>query len=305
MIGRLQAKILTAYERHLTAQLETTPDHVAVIQDGNRRYARKQGKKATAGHRAGAETTEQVLRWCQEFDIKELTLYAFSTENFRRPSEEQEAIFELIERKLREFAEADDVHRNGVNISIIGQREQLPDSVRAAASYAESKTAGYDQFALNVALAYGGRASLLSGARSIAQAAAARELDPEEIDVQTVEKHLYDQSVSDVDLIIRTGGNQRTSNFLPWHANGNEAAVYFCAPYWPSFSRVDFLRGMRTYQARKDSWEQHRTRRSLALLRHLGQAELEELDGNERDELRSKTESQSPAKQLLSSWRSR
>jgi tritrans,polycis-undecaprenyl-diphosphate synthase [geranylgeranyl-diphosphate specific] len=256
----------TAYERLLEREIDGVPDHVAVIQDGNRRYARERGSDATEGHHAGAETTEQVLEWCEQLGVEELTLYAFSTENFERPPEERAALFDLLERKLREFADADRVHDGGVEIRALGELDRLPERVRSAVDYAESRTADYDGFVLNVALAYGGRNELLSAARSVLRDVEAGDLEPGDVDVATVERRLYDRPVRDVDLIVRTGGDERTSNFLPWHANGNEAAVYFCAPYWPEFSRVDFLRAVRTYQHRERSWRRTRLERALALL---------------------------------------
>jgi len=276
VIEWLRTRVRRAYEHQLERAVDEPPEHVAVIQDGNRRYARKQGAEATDGHRAGAETTQDVLEWCQQLGIEELTLYAFSTENFDRPQEQLEVIFDLAEEKLYEFADAERVHENEVSIRAIGDLERLPERVREAIDYAAERTAGYDQFVLNVALAYGGRATMLSAARDVVEAAAAGDLDPEEIDVDTVEDRLYDRRVRDVDLIVRTGGAQRTSNFLPWQANGNEAAVYFCTPYWPEFSRADFLRGLRTYEHREESWRRTRARRGLALLRALGGVELAE-----------------------------
>ncbi|WP_123533693.1 polyprenyl diphosphate synthase [Halosimplex salinum] len=265
-----------AYERLLEWEVSGTPSHVAVIQDGNRRYARNRGDDATDGHRAGAETTEQVLEWCQELGVEELTLYTFSTENFDRPEEENEALFDLLCEKLREFADADRVHDSGVRIRAIGETQQLPERVRKAVDYAERRTAGYDTLNLNIALAYGGRAELLSAARDVAREVERDGLDPDEIDVATVERRLYEGPSRDVDLIVRTGGDERTSNFLPWHANGNEAAVYFCTPYWPEFRKVDFLRSIRTYEHREESWRKTRARRALALVRALGEAEVSE-----------------------------
>jgi tritrans,polycis-undecaprenyl-diphosphate synthase [geranylgeranyl-diphosphate specific] len=266
MRQRLTEWVRTAYERLLYREIDTVPDHVAVIQDGNRRYARRQGESAHEGHRAGAETTEQVLRWCRELGVSELTLYAFSTENFQRPSEEREALFDLVETKLLEFADAEEIHDNEVCICAIGDLDRLPSRVRDAVSHAERRTADYDSFQLNIALAYGGRAKLLTAARDVATAVDRGHLCAEEIDVDAIEQRLYRQPVRDVDLIVRTGGDERTSNFLPWHANGNEAAAYFCTPYWPEFSKVDFLRGIRTWQAREHSWRQTRTERAVALL---------------------------------------
>ncbi|AXR77025.1 polyprenyl diphosphate synthase [Natrarchaeobaculum sulfurireducens] len=269
-------RVDAVYEDVLSREVSGAPTHVAVIQDGNRRYARRTGGNAPDGHRAGAETTERVLEWCQEIGVEELTLYAFSTENFDRPDEENEALFDLLCEKLREFADADRVQENGVGIRAIGEIERLPDRVQEAVSYAEARTRDHEQFVLNIALAYGGRSRLLEAARDVTAAVEDGDLEVEEIDVKTIERQLYDQPVRDVDLIIRTGGDERTSNFLPWHANGNEAAVFFCTPYWPEFSKADFLRGIRTYEHREESWRRTRARRAMALLGALGDADLPE-----------------------------
>ncbi|MDB2223350.1 polyprenyl diphosphate synthase [Halorubrum ezzemoulense] len=276
MWQRLRGLAGRAYRRHLRREIDDVPDHVAVIQDGNRRYAREQGDDAPEGHRAGADTTEQVLDWCADLGVSELTLYAFSTENFERPDEELEPLFDLLERKLREFADADRVHDEGVRVRAIGDVARLPPRVRDAVEYAERRTAGNDRFTLNVALAYGGRTELLDAARAIARDVDAGEMAPGDVDVETVESRLYDRPIRDVDLIVRTGGDERTSNFLPWHANGNEAAVYFCAPYWPEFSEVDFLRAIRTYESREESWQRARAERAVALVRALAEVEFAE-----------------------------
>lgn len=262
------------YENLLLREIDDGPAHVAVIQDGNRRYAKKRGTHTTNGHRAGAQTTEQVLDWCEELGIEELTLYAFSTENLTRPPEEREALYDLLCEKLREFADADRVHGGGVTIRALGNLSLLPKRVQKAARYAEERTREYDTFVLNIALAYGGRAELLGVARDVAHAVEAGELRSNEIDAGEIDHRLYDDAVRDVDLIIRTGGDERTSNFLPWHANGNEAAVFFCAPYWPEFSKADFLRAVRTYQHREASWQRTRTQRALALVGALSDVDL-------------------------------
>jgi tritrans,polycis-undecaprenyl-diphosphate synthase [geranylgeranyl-diphosphate specific] len=269
----LRRLALPVYERLLEREVSGSPTHVAVIQDGNRRYARKRGAETTDGHRKGAETTEALLRWCDDLGIEEVTLYAFSTENFDRPPEERKAIFDLIEQKLREFADADRVHEGEVRIRAIGEIDRLPERVRDAIAYADERTAAYDRLRLNVALAYGGRAELLGAARDVAGDVEGGELEPGAIDVGTIESRLYEGPSRDVDLIVRTGGDERTSNFLPWHANGNEAAAYFCAPYWPEFRKVDFLRAIRTYESRQASWRTTRARRALALVRALGPGE--------------------------------
>ena len=276
MLTRLRSAAERAYLRYLRRRIETVPTHVAVIQDGNRRYARDRGTAAPDGHRAGADTTERVLDWCADIGVSELTLYAFSTENFARPDAELEPLFDLLETKLREFADADRVHDQGVQIRALGDVERLPRRVREAVAYAERRTERNDRFTLNVALAYGGRTELLDAARGVARDVADGRLDPDNVDTETVEARLYDRPVRDVDLIVRTGGDERTSNFLPWHANGNEAAVYFCTPYWPEFSEVDFMRAIRTYQSRDESWRRARAERAAALVRAVAEVELAE-----------------------------
>jgi tritrans,polycis-undecaprenyl-diphosphate synthase [geranylgeranyl-diphosphate specific] len=276
MTGRLRRLADSVYERLLRREIGQTPSHIAVIMDGNRRYADSRGREKTAGHQAGAQTTEQILRWCDELDIEEVTLYAFSTENFERPPDERESLFDLITEKLHEFADADRVHDAEVRIRAIGDISRLPERVQDAAAYADRRTGDYERLNLNIALAYGGRAELLDATRDVARRVERGEIDPADIDDETVSDALYDGPSRDVDLIIRTGGDERTSNFLPWQANGNEAAVYFCAPYWPEFRKIDFLRGIRTYEHREASWRQTRARRALALVRALGATECAE-----------------------------
>ncbi|WP_396890979.1 polyprenyl diphosphate synthase [Natronomonas sp.] len=279
MRHRLRGAVRRLYERLLEREVSGVPTHVAVIQDGNRRYAREHGEEKTAGHRAGADTTERMLEWCADLGVEELTLYAFSTENFDRPREEREALFDLISEKLRGFADRPEVHDREVRIRAIGEIQRLPERVREAITYAEERTEGYDSLRLNVALAYGGRAELLGVAREIAHEAASGACDPEDVTVSEIEARLTTGPTRVVDLIIRTGGDERTSNFLPWHANGNEAAVYFCTPYWPEFSRVDFLRAIRTYESRQESWRQTRAQRAAALIRAAGDIERNDTTG--------------------------
>ncbi|PSQ15943.1 di-trans,poly-cis-decaprenylcistransferase [Halobacteriales archaeon QS_8_69_26] len=282
MLSWARERVRSVYERHLEREISESPTHVAVIQDGNRRYAREQGHDdPTDGHVEGAETTQQLLKWCYDVGVEELTLYAFSTENFDRPAAERERLFDLLKEKLVEFADAEEIHENEVNIRGLGDVQRLPERAREAVEYAEERTEGYDRFRLNIALAYGGRFELLSAARTIAGDVDDGCLDPEDIDVGTVEDCLYGRPIRDVDLIIRTGGDERTSNFLPWHANGNEAAAFFCAPYWPEFSKTDFLRGIRTWENRENSWRRTRAERALALMKALG----DEAEGEASDRL--------------------
>jgi tritrans,polycis-undecaprenyl-diphosphate synthase [geranylgeranyl-diphosphate specific] len=277
-VDRARAALERVHERLLWREIDPTdvPAHVAIIQDGNRRYARKRGDAPPEGYHAGAEATERVLSWCADLGVAELTLYAFSTENFDRPDDQLTTLFDLIESKLREFADADEVHDRRVRVRAIGDVSRLPPRVRDAVAYAEERTGTYDQFTLNVALAYGGRAELLEAARAVARDVHAGALDPTAVDAGEVERRLAGPVVRDVDLIVRTGGDERTSNFLPWQAAGNEAAVFFCAPYWPAFSKVDLLRGVRTYQAREESWRASRADRAAALVGAVGETSAAE-----------------------------
>ncbi|HQF16922.1 MAG: Tritrans,polycis-undecaprenyl-diphosphate synthase (GGDP specific) [Methanosaeta sp. PtaB.Bin039] len=241
-------------QRHVSGNLLVS--HVAVIQDGNRRFARHQGLPVRDGHRQGARITEKISDWCLELGIKHLTVYAFSTENFARQDDEKEYLFDLISEKLREMAVSEKTHRNRVRVRAIGRIEMLPEKVQAAIREAEDATLGYDGLYFNLALAYGGQCELADAARNLARLVQTGKIRADQVEEETIGRYLYphgDAPVPKVDLIIRTGGEARTSNFLPWQANGNECAAYFCAPLWPEFRKIDFLRALRTSQSRMAS----------------------------------------------------
>lgn len=271
MLSWIRQRVRRAYLRELKQSIETPPAHIAVIQDGNRRYAREHGLESSDGHAHGAETTEEMLHWCDELSIEEVTLYTLSTENFSRPDDELTSLFDLITEKLYKLADADLIHENGVRIHALGELSQLPQQVVDAVHYAEHQTADYRQLKLNIALAYGGRNELLRSTQQIVRDVADGELRPVDITTETIEDQLYREPLREVDLIIRTGGDERTSNFLPWHANGNQAAVYFCTPYWPEFDKIEFFRAIRTYESRESTWQQDRVRRAITLVRALAE----------------------------------
>ncbi len=243
------------YERLLKREvLAGSPiEHVAIIQDGNRRYAMRMGISKALGHSHGADTAELVTDWCLELGIKHLTLYSFSTENFKRDEEEKRYLFDLIKTKFLELHDSKKVHDNRVRIRAIGRTDLLPIDLQEAISRVEEATRSYSSMYLNVALAYGGQCELVDAARALALRVKEKKLRASEVSEEIVAKYLYPHDgvpIPKVDLIIRTGGECRTSNFLPWQANGNECAAYFCAPYWPEFRKIDFLRAIRTAQAR-------------------------------------------------------
>ncbi|AKB14153.1 Undecaprenyl diphosphate synthase [Methanosarcina thermophila CHTI-55] len=244
------------YEKRLEIDILNSeiPHHVAVIMDGNRRYAGQLGKTRSYGHAMGAEVTEKVIEWCYEIGIKQLTLYAFSTENFQRSEEEVDGLFNLINEKFLKLYSDPRTHEQEIQVRVIGDRSKLPAFLNESIEKTEKATENYRKFHLNVAIAYGGRQDIIQAVRDIASCISNGKLSLEEVDENLISKHLYPApgvSVPNVDLIIRTGGDERISNFLPWQANGSECAAYFCAPFWPEFRKIDLLRSIRVYQARK------------------------------------------------------
>ncbi|MDK2891766.1 polyprenyl diphosphate synthase [Methanohalophilus sp.] len=248
------------------------PSHVAIIMDGNRRFAQKLGKRTGYGHRIGANITENVIEWAYELGIKELTVYAFSTENFHRPQSEKSNIFDLIKVKLEELCIDERTHQRKLKVRVIGDRTLLPEDLLRSVRKVEKVTSGYNEFTLNVAIAYGGRQDLVQAIRGIAQAVQNGEIKISDLTESTISRYLYpekDTPVSYVDLIIRTGGDERLSNFLPWQASGNECATYFCAPYWPDFRKIDFLRSIRLYQQRTAEKEKILSKRAFHLFNEI------------------------------------
>jgi tritrans,polycis-undecaprenyl-diphosphate synthase [geranylgeranyl-diphosphate specific] len=248
--------IYSLYEKSLKQRIldGRRVEHVAIIQDGNRRYALQKGFSRAMGHSLGARTSEMVADWCLELGIRHLTLYAFSTENFERDENEKKYLFDLIKNKFAELNCSEKIHANKVRVRAIGRIEMLPDDLREEIRRVEEATKDYAKMYLNVALAYGGQRELVDAAQALARAVRAGTVRAQDVNEELIASHLYPQGgipVPEVDLIIRSGGDSRTSNFLPWQANGNECAAYFCAPFWPEFRKIDFLRAIRVAQARR------------------------------------------------------
>jgi tritrans,polycis-undecaprenyl-diphosphate synthase [geranylgeranyl-diphosphate specific] len=251
MIGALWRPIYRAYEWKLEREVKKgrIPRHIAIIMDGNRRLAERLGLRPWEGHRLGAEKVEDVLNWCMDLGIKTVTAYAFSTENFNRPREEVEKLFDLFEEYFNRVAEDEKTHKNRMRVRAIGRIERFPRRVRAAIRRAEEATKHYDNFYLNLAVAYGGRQEVVDAVRKIASKVKAGRLELEGIDEKAVSKHLYTNGLPDPDLIIRTSGEERISGFLLWQSAYSE--LYFCESFWPGFRKIDFLRAIRTFQQRK------------------------------------------------------
>jgi undecaprenyl diphosphate synthase len=238
------------YERRLRKKVlqEKVPNHVAIIMDGNRRYAEDEGMDINEGHARGKEKLEEVIDWCHSIGVKILTVYAFSTENFSRPEEEVKYIMEMLETTFFAFAEDERIHENKVALRVIGDRSIIPGSLMQAVEHAEARTAGYTNFHLNVAVAYGGRQEIISAVKRIAEEVKNDELRIDDIDEQSVSDRLYTYDLPDPDLILRTSGEVRISNFLLWQLAYSE--FYFSDVYWPGFRCTDFLRAIRAYQQR-------------------------------------------------------
>ena len=248
---RLRSFLEPVYERILAIQCTAIPRHVAIIQDGNRRYARERGADTGVGHRAGADTTERLLGWACDLGVEHITLYAFSTENFNRDPEELGELFGLFREKFLATVADERVHRYGIRVRMVGDRSLLPPDLLEAVEKAEATTSHYTRFHLNIALAYGGRNEIIRSAKAILEDERDGRIRADEITARLVEEKICaDTHLAPVDLIIRTGNEKRTSNFLPWLANGYESAVFFCAPYWPVFRKIDLLRGIRIYNDR-------------------------------------------------------
>jgi tritrans,polycis-undecaprenyl-diphosphate synthase [geranylgeranyl-diphosphate specific] len=278
----LDSFLYSGYEYMLTREIKEfrIPGHIAIIMDGNRRYAKKLGMTIWQGHNLGANTTENVLDWCYELGVKQITVYAFSTENQNRPDKEKQKIFELIGIKLEKLMQDERTHERRMRVRILGNIDLLPAWLKETAKQAEAITKHYDNIYLNIAMAYGGRQEIVDTARLLAQKVEGGELEVSDVDEETISSHLYPSTglaVPDVDLIIRTGGDERMSNFLPWQASGNECAAYFCAPYWPEFRKIDFLRSIRTFQTREYEWQKNTVLRIVRVLGQTGQVEVEQV----------------------------
>jgi tritrans,polycis-undecaprenyl-diphosphate synthase [geranylgeranyl-diphosphate specific] len=255
MLGRLLSLlgIYKLYEKWLWFQVrdDRKPEHVAIILDGNRRWAAHKSLIPWLGHRHGADKTDELMDWCMELGVKFITLYAFSTENFHRPPKEVEEIMKLIEEKLYSILENERIHENKIRVKAIGRVDLLPKSIQEVIQRVEETTKMYEDRFLNVAVAYGGRAEIVDATKKIAKKVKNGELKPEKINEKLFEKYLYTAHMprQDADLIIRTSGEERLSGFLSWQSAYSE--LCFVDVNWPDFRRIDLLRAVRTYQRRK------------------------------------------------------
>lgn len=227
--------------------LQRLPRHVAIIMDGNGRWAKQHKLKVAMGHRAGTEALREIIRNSSDMGIGALTLYAFSTENWARPQSEVEALMQLILDFFQ--SEIDELDEKNVRITILGEKDALPPRQRDALVEAERRTARNTGLRLNIAINYGSRAELARAARALARKAAAGELDPERITEETLAQELYTAGQPDVDLLIRTSGEMRLSNFLLYQCS--YAEFVFPTVLWPDFDLKQYHQCIAQYQSRQ------------------------------------------------------
>ena len=222
------------------------PRHIAIIMDGNGRWAQRQGFLRTLGHQEGSEGVRRIVRSCRRLGVEALTLYAFSEQNWERPQIEVDALMQLLEDFL--VSEREELLERGIRLRTIGRRHRLPPRVRGVLEAVMKETAHLDRMTLTLALSYGGREEIADAAREIARQAAAGELDPERIDVRSFGNVLPSMEVGPVDLLVRTSGELRISNFLLWATA--YAELYFTERLWPEFEEADLFEAIAAYQMR-------------------------------------------------------
>jgi len=222
------------------------PKHIAIVMDGNGRWARQKGLPRTEGHVRGHYVLRDIVQAASDFGVKILTVYAFSTENWRRPKEETEALMHLFAEGARQ--ETPDMLKNGVRMLVSGRIDSLPDIARDALLEAVNATAGGDRITLNLAINYGGRAEIVDAAAAVARLAAQGKISPEDVDEDLFARYLYQPELPDPDLLIRTAGEMRVSNFLLWEIAYSE--IHVTSVLWPDFTKEDLARAIIDYQNR-------------------------------------------------------
>ncbi|GHF14211.1 isoprenyl transferase [Streptomyces griseoluteus] len=246
---KLRGLLVRVYARRVEGHLDhaSVPEHIGVIMDGNRRWAKAAGSSTVHGHRAGAEKIEEFLGWCDETDVKVVTLWLLSTDNFDRPQDELGPLLDIIDGVVRTLAED-----GRWRVHHVGTRDLLPAGMQQTLKQAEESTAHVDGIVVNVAIGYGGRQEIADAVRSMLADAQDKGVSmaelAESVDVDMIGRHLYTGAQPDPDLVIRTSGEQRLSGFMLWQTAHSE--YYFCEVFWPAFRKVDFLRALRDYAAR-------------------------------------------------------
>lgn len=229
------------------SEISDGPRHVAIIMDGNGRWAKARGMPRTAGHRRGVETVRDTVRAAGELGIEYLTLFGFSTENWKRPADEVNFLMGLLRQYLR--AELETLAKEGARLRVVGDRDGLAADIVDMINTAEERTRANTRIHVSIALNYGGRADIVQATQRLAQAVALGKLAPAAIDEQTVERYLLTRELPEPDLLIRTGGEQRISNFLLWQSAYTE--LVFSAALWPDFSKADLEYAIAEFRRRE------------------------------------------------------
>ncbi len=227
--------------------LQRLPSHVAIIMDGNGRWAQSRRKPRLFGHKAGAESVSEIVEVCGEIGISYLTLYAFSSENWRRPQTEVSGLMSILKRYLE--SELPKMQKNGIRLLSIGDHSRLPDGVRKSLQDTINATSGNNKLTLNLALSYGGRNEIVRAVQEISRKCVEGTLAVEDIGDEHINSHLDTHLMPDPDLLIRTGGEARLSNFLLWQLS--YAEIYFTKTMWPDFRKEVFLQAIADYQQRQ------------------------------------------------------
>lgn len=223
------------------------PRHIAIILDGNRRYAKKLGLQPWKGHEYGVRRLEQLFDWCRDFGVKELTLYCFSTENFKRTKKEKEILFNIFKHEFNNMKYRQSIFENKIRINVIGRLYMFPKYIRNAMLDIMEKTKKHSKFIVNFAMAYGGRQEITDAVKRIAILVKNRKIDPEDINEDIITKNLYCKS--EPDLLIRPGGEVRISNFLTWQSAYSE--IIFLPKLWPEFTKNDLRKCIEEFNKRE------------------------------------------------------
>ena len=254
--SKLAWSFVSRTDRVRTKRLETRikneelPNHVSIIMDGNRRFAWSWSLERDVGHLRGKEKLKQVMEWVLNLKIKYLTVYALSTENINaRGSEELESLYDLYEIGLNEIAEDPLIHSKNVKVQAVGRIDELPEKVKKAIKNAEERTSSYSDYIFTVCLAYGGREEIVDAVKDVAKDYADGKIEMNMINSEEISNRLYSAEIPDPDLVIRTSGEERISNFLLWQIAYSE--LYFTDVHWPSFSRNDLYEAIESYQYRR------------------------------------------------------
>ncbi len=223
------------------------PRHIAIVMDGNGRWAKSRRKPRIYGHKVGADSVREIVEMSREIGIGHLTLYAFSSENWNRPEQEVSGLMNILKSYL--ISELSRMEKNEIRLNCLGETSRLPDGVRRTLEDTINRTAGNDKMVLNLALSYGARDEICLAVKKLARRCLEEKLKPEQIDHRIFSEQLYTAGQPDPDLLIRTGGEQRLSNFLLWQAS--YAEIYFTETMWPDFRRQAYLEALLDYQKRE------------------------------------------------------